>query len=68
MSTESKTGWWNPNPYSARRRQTFHYVGPDGRSLCRKWGYIGLGELEEGNDDHPENCAACKNKKLAMLK
>lgn len=62
----SATGWWNPTPYSNRRRVIFHYVAEDGRTLCRKWGYVGLGTLEDGNDDHADNCAECKKKKLAM--
>lgn len=65
-SDGSATGWWNPTPYSIRRRVVFHYVDEDGRTLCRKWGYIGLGTLEEGNDDHADNCAECKKKKLAL--
>jgi len=63
---EGKTGWWNPDPYSMRRRSVFHYVGTDGRTLCMKWAYMGLGTVEEGMDDHFENCAACKKKKAKM--
>ncbi len=59
-------GWWNPTPYSMRQRSVFHYVGPDGRTLCRKWLYVGLGIVEEGQDDHPDNCAECKKKKKAQ--
>lgn len=62
----SATGWWNPTPYANRRRAIFHYVAEDGRTLCRKWGYVGLGTLEEGNDEHVDNCAECKKKKLAL--
>ena len=62
----SATGWWNPTPYSARRRAIFHYVADDGRTLCRKWAYVGLGTVEEGEDAHSDNCAECKKKKLAL--
>lgn len=55
-------GWWNPNPYSSRK-PVFHYIGEDGRALCGKWLYLD-GTLEEGNDNHSQNCAACKRKKL----
>lgn len=65
-ATGSATGWWNPTPYSKRRRVIFHYVAEDGRTLCRKWAYVGLGTLEEGNDDHWDNCSECKKKKLAL--
>ena len=53
----SATGWWNPTPYSARRRAIFHYVADDGRTLCRKWAYVGLGTVEEGEDAHSDNCS-----------
>ena len=62
MST--KTGWWNPDPF--RSTSKFHYVDKSGRSLCRKWGYIGRGLVEEGMDDHADNCAACKKAKLKL--
>ncbi len=42
-----------------------HYF-VDTVSLCRKWGFY-TGPLEQGNDDSPDNCAACK-KKLAKRK
>jgi hypothetical protein len=62
----SATGWWNPTPYSTRRRVLFHYVGDDGRTLCGKWLYVGLGVVEEGNDDHPDCCKACRKKKAKI--
>ena len=58
----SLTGWWNPEPW--RSTSKFHYVGLDGRSLCGRWGYL-AGDIEEGKDDHPDNCAACRKKKAA---
>lgn len=60
-----ETGWWNPEPY--KRRSKFHYVGTDGRSLCRRWGYI-RGSIEEGQDNHSDNCAICRKKKAARPK
>ena len=62
----SATGWWNPTPYSNRRRVVFHYVTETGRTLCGKWAYVGLGTVEEGQDDHGDNCAECRKKKLAL--
>ncbi len=62
--SESKTGWWNPTPF--RDNPRFHYVTDDGRTLCGKWAYIGMGDVEEGRDGHSENCVACKKKKLAL--
>jgi len=55
-----KTGWWNPAPFSSR--SNFHYVGEDGRTLCRRWLYMGVGTVEEGHNDHPDNCMACRVK------
>jgi len=64
----TKTGWWNPRPMDSRSR--FHYRGADGRSLCGKWACVfpDLVNLEEGKDDHADNCAACRKKKLALSK
>lgn len=59
-------GWWNPRPYSTRRAGVFHYVTETGRTLCGKWAYIGVGDVEEGHDDHGNNCSACRKKKLAL--
>ena len=59
----SLTGWWNPEPM--RSTSKFHYIGLDGRALCGRWAYL-RGDIEEGKDDHPDNCAACRRKKLAM--
>ncbi|HEY4760799.1 MAG TPA: hypothetical protein VIH42_09490 [Thermoguttaceae bacterium] len=62
----SPTGWWNPSPYSARRRVVFHYVTKDGRTICGKWLYTGEGTVEDGMDAHDDNCADCKRRKLAL--
>ena len=61
---DSKTGWWNPDPF--RNSSKFHYVTATGRTLCGKWAYLGKGELEKGRDDHSDNCAGCRRKKLAL--
>lgn len=63
-NTKRPTGWWNPDPF--RRTSKFHYVAEDGRTLCRKWGYMGRGLVEEGKDDHADNCAACKKAKAKL--
>jgi hypothetical protein len=39
----------------------WHYF-VNGRSLCGKFGLIGRPELEQGNDDSPDNCTACRKK------
>lgn len=38
-----------------------HYY-KDRRSLCGKYGSIGVIDLEDDKDDHPENCADCKKR------
>lgn len=63
--TLAKTGWWNPTPFSTRQRVIFHYVPAGGKTLCGRWQYV-RGELEEGHDDHPDNCAVCKRKKAIL--
>ncbi len=35
-----------------------HYF-VDGSALCRKWGFY-YGQLEQGKDESPDNCAECK--------
>ena len=57
MTEKPKTGWWNPNP--ANGRSKWHYIGPDGRSLCGKWLCI-MGDKEQGDDDHQDNCPKCR--------
>lgn len=37
----------------------WHYVKEDGRSLCRRWLYLGSTEPELGNDDSKDNCKGC---------
>lgn len=44
----------------------WQYVGLDGRSLCRRWMYLGRIEPEQGNDDSKDNCAACRKVLLAQ--
>jgi hypothetical protein len=62
---KSETGWGNPEPF--RSTSKFHYYDEDQRSLCGKWGRVaGLPTVEEGMDEHADNCAACKKKKLAL--
>lgn len=70
MSTESteteEVGWGNPSPFSARSK--WHYFGEDGRSLCGKWGrFAGQPQVEEGRDDHADNCAECKRRRAKAV-
>lgn len=53
-------GWGNPDPYSLLSK--FHYFR-NGMSLCGKWGFF-RGDVEQGQDDHSDNCTACKRKKI----
>lgn len=53
MSRES--GWGRP-----ANATKWHYFPQDqGMSLCHKWGFY-FGTVEQGSDDHPDNCAECK--------
>lgn len=61
MSDKKDQGWGNPRPLDSKSK--FHFFGTDGRSLCGKWGrFAGLPEVEDSNDDHSDNCAACKKR------
>ena len=59
-----KEGW--KYLYNARK---WHYFCEDGnpslRSLCRMWGAFNRTGLEQGNDESPDNCKACRK---ALLK
>jgi hypothetical protein len=59
MSTETQAreGWGCP-PASRK----FHYFR-EGMSLCGKWGFAFHLPLEQGQDDHSENCADCKRRR-----
>lgn len=59
-ATKLMVGWWKP-----ASSRSWHFFGADARSFCGKWMHMGA-ELQTGNDDSPDNCAACK-KKLAQL-
>ena len=62
MSERINEGWtWLVNS------RKWHYFTQDKLSLCGKFMLLSLGALEAGNDDSPDNCAACK-KKLAKRK
>jgi len=51
---EKKEGWGY-----VHQSPKWHYF-VDSRSLCGKWLGLGLGELEQGKNDSPDNCVACK--------
>ena len=55
-----KEGWAFPGT----SKKAHYFV--DATSLCRKWGFY-FGPLEQGNDNSPDNCAACM-KALAKRK
>lgn len=48
---------WGYTPLSPR---VFHYFR-DNTSLCGKIGFF-FGELEQGKDDHSQNCKPCMKK------
>lgn len=61
MTAELDEGWGNPQPFSARTK--FHYYGSDGTALCGKWARLaGQPTVEQGMDDHRDNCAECKRR------
>lgn len=39
----------------------WHYFR-DGKSLCGKWMTLSMRDVEQGNDNSPDNCKACKDK------
>jgi hypothetical protein len=45
-----------------------HYFDNDVTSLCRKWALLFARPeaFEDSNDDHIENCVACKRKKAKL--
>jgi len=56
---KKETGWGNPRPFDTRSK--FHYFSGEGMALCGKWArFAGSPTVEEGMDDHKDNCAACK--------
>jgi len=57
-----KTGWTNFGGQSSK----WHYIAAEERSLCRKWAIWKTHELQQGNDDSPDNCAACKKRLTAL--
>jgi hypothetical protein len=58
--SDREEGWAFPG--QARKA---HWMLADGRSLCGGWGFY-RGSVEQGNDDSPDNCQACK-KRLAAF-
>ena len=57
-SAMKKEGWG----FLFNSRKWHYFRG--GMSLCGKWGLLSSDALEQGNDNSPENCAACKRKRL----
>lgn len=56
---ERQRGWGWP----VQSRRAHYFVGT--RALCGRWGLY-MGHLEAGNDNSPDNCAACKRKLAAL--
>ena len=57
MVSKTKEGW--VNIIGSTR---WHYIR-ESRSLCGRWLYLGNDAfLEQGNNDSPDNCAACRRK------
>jgi len=38
----------------------WHYFNRDNKSMCGKFMLLRLPELEDGNNDSPDNCKACR--------
>jgi hypothetical protein len=53
-SKSEKEGWGFP-----RGSKKAHYFLENGMSLCNKYGFY-RGLKEQGLDDSPDNCTACK--------
>jgi hypothetical protein len=58
----STTGWVLMGSLA---RGKYHWIGEDGRSLCRKWLAFDSQPREQGNDTSPDNCAECKRRHAA---
>lgn len=54
---KSATEGWNWLLNSSK----WHYFR-GGRSLCGNWLGLGLTEYQQGNDESPDNCKACRKK------
>lgn len=52
-------GWGRP----ANSNRWHYFVGA--MSLCGKWMFGG--HLEQGNDNHSDNCTSCKTKRATQL-
>ena len=51
-----KEGW-----VACQGSKKWHYM-INGRSLCRKFGFLGNEDnLEQGKDNSPDTCTPCKN-------
>lgn len=48
-------GWTNFHGQSRK----WHWIGPDGRSLCGKWGMFIEHDLDPKTTPSPDNCAGC---------
>jgi hypothetical protein len=62
MST-IKEGWGYLQNVGSNK---WHYFKDDGRSLCGRFMNLSS-RLEQGNDESPDNCAACRKKRLSMI-
>jgi hypothetical protein len=57
MTEEKITEGWGFSPASPR---VFHYFR-NHESLCHRIGFF-FGEMEQGQDNHSQNCKACMKK------
>lgn len=54
-------GWARP----ANSRKYHYFVGA--MALCHRWAFLAP-DLDDTNDDHAENCAACKREIVKLRK
>jgi hypothetical protein len=59
-----RQGWWAPHP---KKSGKLHYVGKDGRSLCKKWIYSSLtSSLIKRDPNSDYICQKCFDSKAKL--
>ena len=58
--TARKEGWGTVLVMGRGMTKKHHYIKENGRSLCGRYGRRTDAGLEDFEDQHTDNCAACK--------